>query len=124
LHMANTKEAAKNDFLDVINYYKEKINDLLNKKVDFTITFEQEHLQNLPTKVTEQDNSDKYKSAVENQQYMTEDLQRCKLGEDILFDPYYTTKLINKMRLFNLFKMGSKRLKFEEDSYSKDQKMA
>jgi hypothetical protein len=39
--MTNTKEAAKNDFLDVINYYKEKINDLLNKKVDFTITFDQ-----------------------------------------------------------------------------------
>jgi hypothetical protein len=78
----------------------------------------------LPTKVTEQDSSDKYKSAGENQLYTTEDLQRCKLGEDILFDPYYTTKLINKMRLFNLFKMGSKRMKFSEDSYSKDQKMA
>lgn len=26
LHMINTKEAAKNDFLDIINYYKERIN--------------------------------------------------------------------------------------------------
>lgn len=38
--MINTKEAAKNDFLDIINYYKDKISDLLNKKVDFTITFD------------------------------------------------------------------------------------
>ena len=54
---------------------------------------------------------------------MTEDLQRCKLGEDILFDPYYATKLINKMRIFNLFKMGSKRLKFDEDQQSKNQEL-
>ncbi len=38
--MINTKEAAKNDYLDIINYYKDKINDLLNKKVDFTISFD------------------------------------------------------------------------------------
>ena len=55
---------------------------------------------------------------------MTEDLQRCKLGEDILFDPYYATKLINKMRIFNLFKMGSKRLKFDEDQQRKNQELA
>lgn len=55
---------------------------------------------------------------------MTEDLQRCKLGEDILFDPYYATKLINKMRIFNLFKMGSKRLKFDEEQFRKNEQLA
>jgi hypothetical protein len=37
--MVNTREAAKNNYLDVMNYYKNKINDILNKKIDFTISF-------------------------------------------------------------------------------------
>lgn len=41
------------------------------------------------------------------------------MGEDIIHDPYYVTKLINKMRLFNLFKLGSRRLKFEEKQNAK-----
>lgn len=70
----------------------------------------------------EEENRDKYKNEEmrDNYKYVTEDLQRCKLGEDILFDPYYATKLINKMRIFNLFKMGSKRLKFDEEQFRKN----
>ncbi len=45
---------------------------------------------------------------------MTEDLQRCKLGDDIIHDPYYITKLITKMRLFNIFKLGCKKIHFEQ----------
>jgi hypothetical protein len=45
------------------------------------------------------------------------------MGEDILFDPYYATKLINKMRLFNLFKLGSRRIRFEEEQFRKEQKL-
>ena len=37
--MVNTREAAKNDYLDIINYYREKVNDVLSKKIDFTISF-------------------------------------------------------------------------------------
>ena len=57
--MINTKEAAKNDYLDIINYYRERINDLLNKKIDFTISFDDRPLQH-NTKVPEQQNRDKY----------------------------------------------------------------
>ena len=65
-------------------------------------------------KVKEEENAAKYENRESRgDKYVTEDLNRCKIGEDILFDPYYTTKLINKMRLFNLFRLGSKRLKFE-----------
>ena len=42
------------------------------------------------------------------------------LGLDPDGNPYYTTKLINKMRLFNLFKMGSKRLKHDEKDHHKN----
>jgi hypothetical protein len=38
--MTNTKEAAKNDYLDIVNYYREKLTEVLNKKVDFSISFE------------------------------------------------------------------------------------
>ena len=40
LHITNTKEAAKNNFLEVVNYYRDRINDLLNKKIDFSISFD------------------------------------------------------------------------------------
>jgi len=62
--MINTKEAAKNDYLDIINYYKDKINDLLNKKIDFTISFDSyapKKYSNTNEKVTDSDNSNKYK---------------------------------------------------------------
>lgn len=128
LHMTNTKEAAKNDYLDVINYYRDRINELLNKKIDFTVSFDDRTPQRT-TKVAEQQNSDKYASEPGEKEgrdgrFVTEDLQRCKLGEDILFDPYYATKLINKMRIFNLFKMGSKRLKFDEEQFRKNEQLA
>jgi hypothetical protein len=55
--MVNTREAAKNDYLDIINYYKDKITDVLNKKVDFTISFENESSKASYTKVPEEDNS-------------------------------------------------------------------
>lgn len=54
----------------------------------------------------------------------TEDIQKCRIGEDIIHDPYYTTKLINKMRLFSLFRMGAKRLKFEEEQNKKGSHLA
>lgn len=41
--MVNTREAAKNNYLDIINYYKDKITEVLSKKVDFTISFEEEN---------------------------------------------------------------------------------
>ena len=55
-----------------------------------------------------------YKEEQNNPTYTSQDLQRCKLGEDIIHDPYYTTKLITKMRLFNIFKLGCKKINFEE----------
>jgi len=111
--MVNTREAAKNNYLDVMNFYKDKINDILNKKIDFTISFEDERSQRENNrKVEEEDNSNRYRKGRDNEEYVSEDLNRCRLGEDIVFDPYYTTKLINKMRLFNLFRLGSKRIKF------------
>lgn len=58
--MINTKEEAKNNYLDIINYYKEKVTDLLNKKVEFSLSFEGNSAQGL-SNVTEQDNKDKYK---------------------------------------------------------------
>ena len=116
--MTNTKEAAKNDYLDIVNYYREKLTEVLNKKVDFSISFEEPSSQQKSIKVAEEDASDKYRQAGE-EKYTTEDLQRCKMGEDILFDPYYATKLINKMRLFNLFKLGSRRIRFEEEQFRK-----
>ena len=61
LHMINTKEAAKNDFLDIINYYKERINELLNKKIDFTISFDSQPSPDKNLKVTEEQNADKYR---------------------------------------------------------------
>lgn len=59
--MINTKEAAKNDFLDIINYYKERINELLNKKIDFTISFDATPSPDKSFKVKEEDNRDKYR---------------------------------------------------------------
>jgi hypothetical protein len=41
------------------------------------------------------------------------------LGSEVLFDPYYTSKLINKMRLFNLFRLGSRGLKHETEQFRK-----
>lgn len=63
--MVNTREAAKNDYLDIINYYRDKIGDLLNKKVDFSISFEAEHSQKKHLKVPEEDNSAKYRAKEE-----------------------------------------------------------
>jgi hypothetical protein len=59
--MINTKEAAKNDFLDIINYYKERINELLSKKIDFTISFDANPSPEKNLKVKEEDNRDKYR---------------------------------------------------------------
>jgi hypothetical protein len=117
------KDNSKNNYLKIMNSFKDKIGEVLNKKVDFSLTFDPS--DKLPVKkerVKEQDHEDMYRQGEreESAPYTTEDLQRCKIGEDILFDPYYTTKLINKMRLFNLFKMGSKRLKFDEDQFRKN----
>jgi hypothetical protein len=36
------------------------------------------------------------------------------LGEDIIHDPYYVTKLITKMRFFNIFKLGCKKINFDD----------
>jgi hypothetical protein len=60
--MINTKEAAKNDFLDIINYYKDRINELLNKKIDFSISFEGDRSPEKNGKVHEEQNQDKYRS--------------------------------------------------------------
>ncbi len=38
--MEATRETAKNDYIDIMNFYRGKINDLLGKKIDFTISFE------------------------------------------------------------------------------------
>lgn len=68
LHMINTKEAAKNEYLDIINYYKQKINELLNKKVDFTISFDSspsKKEKGTGQKVKDEDNSSKYKDRAE-----------------------------------------------------------
>lgn len=79
--MINTKEAAKNDFLDIINYYKERINEVLNKKIDFSITFEDHRPSEKGVKVQEEENRDKYRSEERRgDKFVTEDLQRCKLG--------------------------------------------
>jgi hypothetical protein len=59
--MINTKEAAKNDFLDIMNYYRDRINDLLNKKIDFTISFEGNRSPEKNVKVKEEENKDKYR---------------------------------------------------------------
>jgi hypothetical protein len=37
--MVNTREAAKNDYLDIINYYKDRMTEVLSKKIDFTVSF-------------------------------------------------------------------------------------
>lgn len=71
LHMINTKEAAKNDYLDIMNYYRDRINDLLNKKIDFTISFEDSRPLDKPTKVKEEENREKYRNEEKEAKFVT-----------------------------------------------------
>jgi hypothetical protein len=80
LHMVNTRETAKNDYLDIMNYYRDKISELLSKKVDLSVSFEEGRDTDNRQKVQEADNSRKYSRREGDDAYVTEDLNRCKLG--------------------------------------------
>ena len=68
--MVNTRQAAKNDYLDIMNYYREKVNDVLSKKIDFTLSFEEPSGINAIRKVKEEDNSRKYRQN-NNEEFVT-----------------------------------------------------
>ena len=65
--MVNTKKKKKNQYLDIINYYRTRINELLNKKVDFTISFDDNTHTQHSLRVTDQPNADKYRQSAERQ---------------------------------------------------------
>ena len=116
-----TKSTTKNNFLSALNIFSDQVSKTLDKKIDLSPSFDA--IESFTTEPREervkvQEEEEEKKHYKEEKAYSQEDIQKCKIGEDIVHDPYYTTKLINKMRLFNVFKMGCKRLKFEaQQSY-------
>ena len=53
-----------------MNYYREKVNDVLSKKIDFTLSFEEPSGINAIRKVKEEDNSRKYRQN-NNEEFVT-----------------------------------------------------
>lgn len=92
-----------------------KSSDLLERTVDFGLLIpkQTEYNEEQPLQVRVKEHEAYDSSVPLRNEIGQESIQKCKIGEDIIHDPYYVTKLINKMRAFNVMKLAAFRSREE-----------